>query len=82
MNESVFLDIIRPSNCKDSPFRIGKIPSTYTRGNPTVQFDGESAASTKGYPCLGAYTPAANDRVLLAKVGNGYVILDKIKNII
>ena len=67
------------SQGRDSPaFRLGTIPSTYTSGRPQVQFDGESAASTRTYPYLGSYTPAANDRVLVAMVGHGGIILGKV----
>ena len=59
-------------------FRIGTIPGSYVSGRPTVQFDGEGAASTKTYPYLSSYAPAANHRVLLGKVGNGWVVLGRI----
>lgn len=59
-------------------FRLGTIPGTYTGGRPRVQFDGESAASTRTYPYLSGYVPAAGDRVLVAMVGHGAVVLGKI----
>jgi len=59
-------------------FRIGTIPASYTAGRPQVQFDGESSPSTKTYPYLSSYTPAAGDRVLIALVGNSGVVLGKI----
>jgi hypothetical protein len=73
-----FLGIIQPKKNDKPAFRIGKIPATYTSGRPMVQFDGESTISTRIYPYLGSYTPAANDRVLIATVGHGWVILGKI----
>lgn len=78
MRAEDFLDIVQGSSDKRSAFRLGKIPADYTGGRPRVQFDGETTASTKTYPYLNRYTPAANDRVLVAKVGNGWVVIDKV----
>lgn len=78
MRAEDFLSIITPPNDSPSTFRIGRITSTYTSGRPQVLFDGETIASTRTYPYIASYTPAANDRVLLAKVGNGWVVLGKI----
>ena len=72
-----FLDLTKESPVK-SPFKIGTIPSDYVSGRPTIQFDGESTASTRTYPYLDSYTPTANDRVMLAVVGHGAIILGKI----
>lgn len=47
-------------------------------GRPAVTFDGESAVTTRLLPYLGSYTPAASDRVLVAQIGHGYVVLGKI----
>lgn len=58
--------------------KLGTIPASYTTGKPTVQFDGESSASTKQYPYLASYTPVAGDRVLLVRIGNSWVIQGKI----
>ena len=56
------------------------IVKTITDGSGvTVQIDGESAATTKKYTYLSSYTPAVNDRVLIAEVGGSYVILGKIQ---
>lgn len=79
ISASEFLNIAKgnaENNC--SVFRIGKIPSNYTTGNPTVIFDGEDTAGQKTYRYLSSYTPVANNRVLLAKVAGSYVILGKI----
>lgn len=59
-------------------FRLGTIPGDYVSGRPTVQFDGESTASTRTYPYLASYTPAAGDRVLVAMVGHSGVVLGKV----
>lgn len=72
-----FLGIVKGGGSKSS-FRLGEIGSPYSSGRPTVIFDGETGASTKQYPYLSSYTPAANDRVLLVKVAGSYVILGKI----
>jgi hypothetical protein len=58
-------------------FRLGTIPGTYVSGRPTVIFDGEGAASSRVYPYLSSYAPAAGDRVLVAMVGHGGVVLGK-----
>ena len=59
--------------------RIGTIKSNTSGSGVTVQIDGESAATTKKYTHLSSYTPAVNDRVLIAEVGGSYVILGKIQ---
>jgi hypothetical protein len=60
-------------------FALGTIPDTYTTGRPTIEFDGESSASTRTYPYLSSYTPTAEDRVLLARVGQTWVVLGKVE---
>lgn len=54
--------------------RTGVIPGSYTSGDPTVVLAGQTAA-TGPYPCLSGYTPAAGATVLLAPLGQSYVIL-------
>jgi len=66
------------SNQPETSFLIGIIPASYTAGNPTIIFDGESVASIKAYPYLSSYTPTAEDRVLIAVVGHSAVVLGKI----
>lgn len=61
-----------------SPFALGSISSIYAAGLPAVLFDGETADSTRLFPHLSSYTPVASDRVLLARVGHGFVVLGKI----
>lgn len=73
------MQVISPDQSPPSPFKMGTIPDTYTSGLPTIKFDGETVASTKRYPCFGAYTPKAGDRVLLARVGHGWVVMDKVR---
>lgn len=81
MDAEQFLAIIRNDVQKlipDSPFVLGTIPADYVSGRPRIQFDGESSASTKTYPYLSSYTPAANDRVLLGQAGHGWVVLGEV----
>lgn len=59
-------------------FALGTVPADYTTGLPTVKFDEETVASTKQRPHLSSYAPAANDRVMLAKVSNEWVIIGKV----
>lgn len=78
MRPEDFLDIVQGGNDKQAAFRLGSVPADYAGGRPRVKFDGETTASTRTYPYLGNYTPAANDRVLVAMVGSGGVILGKV----
>ena len=60
-----------------SEYKLGTVTSI--SGGISVQFDGETAPSSKKYKRLASYSnPAVNDRVLLIKVGGTYVILGKI----
>ncbi len=74
------MDEFYKSQPKVEPFRLGKIDSAYSSGLPKVVFDGDDVATDKTYSHNASYTPVANDRVLLARVGNTFVILCKIKN--
>lgn len=58
---------------------IGTVKSSTSGAGVTVQIDGESSATTKKYTYLASYTPAVNDRVLIAEVAGSYVILGKLK---
>lgn len=78
MDADDLLNIFTPNKDSPSPFRMGSISSAYVSGRPKVKFDGESADSTRLYPYLGSYTPVANDRVLVAMVGHGGIVLGKI----
>ena len=72
-----FLALVKPDAGR-TVFRLGTIPAGYTSGRPTILFDGESTISTRTYPYLSSYTPAAGDRVLLVMVGHSGVILGKV----
>lgn len=58
----------------NSPFRMAKVIS-YTTTTAVVQFDGESAASTKAYKRIYGITITTGDRVLCAKVSGSYVVI-------
>lgn len=62
------------------PFKLGTIDPAYVASSfpgtlPKVTFDGESTLSGKLYPVMAPYKPQPSDRVVLAPVGNTYVIL-------
>lgn len=59
----------------DRPFRLATIDAAFLSGMPRVRFDGETTLSGRGYPWVGDRTPRPNERVVLAPVGSGYVIL-------
>lgn len=52
--------------------RLGTITDV---NGPKVRFDGENAASGKAYKYVKSYSPVLNDRVLLLKVGNSWMII-------
>lgn len=64
-------------NNMDTTFKLGRIDPAYVSGRPRIIFEGESQASVKAYPYLSSYTPTAGDVVLLARVGNSYIVLGK-----
>ncbi|WP_067924895.1 hypothetical protein [Alicyclobacillus shizuokensis] len=91
MNPDTLLQIIRNevkraqggSDRKPPPaaFALGTIDPAYTAdaGRPKVVVDGDTVPAGP-YPYLSSYTPAANDRVLMARVGvaGKFVILGSI----
>lgn len=72
----------------DTVFRLGTVDPGYgdaTTGYPRVQFDGEDeldATITQVYPYVNTFKPAPNDRVVLGKIGNTWVILGPITSAI
>lgn len=63
-----------------APFVLGTVDSAYSgSGRPKVVLDGDTVAAGP-YPYLASYTPAAGDRVLLARVGvsGKFVVLGKV----
>lgn len=74
-----FLEDIREYAAEDvAGHALGTIDAAYVSGRPRVLFDGETVLGGKVYPYLASYTPVASQRVLLAPVGSGYVILGRI----
>jgi hypothetical protein len=70
--------LIQQLSSNEKAFSLGVIQSGYTSGRPKVKFDGDTTFSSKQYPYVASYTPASNDRVILANVGGSHVILGKI----
>lgn len=77
MDADQFVDLLRDAVAVDREvFRIGTVVSVAgTADRATVRFDGETSASTKQYVALASITPAVDGRVLLARVGNSWVII-------
>lgn len=79
MTPTELLEIIRTVAPAAPPaFALGTVDEAYTSGLPTVRFDDETTASTRGRPHLDGYTPTAADRVLLGRAGGGWVILGRV----
>lgn len=76
-----FLESIQGYTEKVAPanraHRLGTIDPAYTAGKPKVLFDGATTLSTDGFAFVGNYQPVAEDRVVLAPVGNTYLIIGK-----
>lgn len=58
-------------------FILGTVSGTSTTGI-TLTIDGEDTPTTKKYTFCSAYLPYAGDRVLIAEVGDEYVVIDKV----
>lgn len=73
------VDILRSiSPAPKSATRLATIDPAYASGRPRVTFDGETTLSTRLYPYLSSYAPAAGDRVLLLRSGRTWVVLGKV----
>lgn len=59
-------------------FKLGNVAPNYVSGKVAIKFDGQDAASSKLFSKLSSYTPTAGDRVIMANVGNTYIILGKV----
>lgn len=57
---------------------LGTVTSWSNGNGATVKIDGESAGTTKRYLWLSSYKPASGDRVLIAEIGDEYVVLGKV----
>ena len=73
-----FARLLTSSGDQSISFRLGYIDSGYVSGLPQIVFDGETSASARLYPYLASYTPAADDRVLVAMVGHSGVVVGRI----
>lgn len=73
-----FAQMIKPPGSKQ-PYRLGKVSSLSPSGAPFIKFDGEDEPSEKPYSYLASYNPAVNDRVLLTRGFETYVVLGRIK---
>lgn len=58
-------------------FVLGRLYSGNAQG-VQLTIDGETEPTTKRYTFLGSYLPTAGDRVLIAEVGDEYIVIDKI----
>lgn len=61
-------------------FRLGTVDLAYTSGLPKVKLDGDESVTVKEYSHIRNYSPRAGDRVVLALVGNTYIIIGRIRN--
>jgi hypothetical protein len=60
-----------------SELLLGTVTSTSGEG-VSVTIDGETSPTTKKYTFIQGYYPQTGDRVVIAEVGNQYVILGKL----
>ena len=67
---------VQEAGIQEDAFLLGVVASV--AGGLYVRMDGESTAREKPYKRLASYTPAVNDRVLLAKISGTYVVLGKV----
>lgn len=74
------IEVIDTGNINSNSFKLGTVAELFaTLNTAKVKFDGEETAAEKQFAYLSSYTPAVNDRVLLASIGGTYIILGKIK---
>lgn len=57
---------------------LGKLYSKYDTIGLTLMIDGENEPTQKKYSYLNSYNPETGDRVLVADVGDSYVVLGAI----
>lgn len=85
MNLDKLINRLLDNRREPSPVRMGTIPDDHTDGNPRVLGDGETEASTIGYPVVHAYTPevppAAGDRVMMQRQGKNWVVAGKVADL-
>lgn len=79
MTPAELVDLIREAAPDGpEPFALGTVDEGYAGGLPRVRFDNETTASVRTRPHLAGYVPAAGDRVLLGRVGSGWVVLGRV----
>jgi len=78
MKPEEFVALLRSLAPTTVSFRLATIDSAYVSGQPRVQFDGDALPGERTWPRLSGYTPVAGDRVLIAMVSHGGVILGKV----
>lgn len=69
MSPDDFLTLILGQVRKEvkSEVKFATVSPTYTGGQPTLIFDGDSQETLKTYSYLSSYSPMANDRVIVVK---------------
>lgn len=68
----------RKNNTPDDTYKIAKVTSLFEDGCPKLTFIGEEQESRKKYSYIYTYIPSIDDRVLLIKANDTYVIIGKI----
>lgn len=63
---------------KQEVYKMGTVAALFGNNTAQVIFDGEDTASQKQYAYLNNYSPAVNDRVLMAAVADTYIVLGKL----
>lgn len=63
---------------QQTEMKLGSVTSLRDDGTAIIRFDEDTAASGKNYSYLNSYIPKQGDRVLLAPMGNTYIILGAI----
>lgn len=61
-----------------SDLLLGTISSVNTEG-VTIVVDGETTPTSKRYSFIQGYYPTVNDRVVIAEVGDQYVVIGKLQ---
>lgn len=78
MKPEEFVGLVQSLVSSPVAFRLATIDPAYSSGQPRLLFDGDAAPGARRWPRLSGYTPVAGDRVLIAMVSHGGVILGKI----
>lgn len=63
---------------QQTEMKLGSVTGLNNDGTAIIRFDEDTAASGKNYSYLNSYIPKQGDRVLLAPMGNTYIILGAI----